>query len=177
MAVNHLVGGSSPSRGARNIKGLEKFTLWAFFNTQQYTQHLTPQPVKSGLLIGPSRLLDHATKKVPRSLPRSAIPGRGFLPTRTLPHGSFLGHSFLALPLPCLGNHVQMKSWMKVSPVQFPRYLHFQQDLSVGILFTLLLFSIESLCSIRPRISKSPGFGEFGSDVYIIGELLFSISR
>jgi len=62
-----------PVRGAKNIKGLEKFTLWPFFNTQQYTQHLTPKTVKSGLLIGPGRLSDHATEKGPRSSPRPTI--------------------------------------------------------------------------------------------------------
>ena len=65
--------------------------------------------------------------------------------------GSFWGHNFLASPLPCFGNHVQVKSWTKVSPVQFPRYLHVQHDLSVGIFFTLLSLKAH----IRPYCKKN----------------------
>jgi hypothetical protein len=39
VAVNHPVDGSSPSRGANKINGLEKMHSKPFFYTQQYTQH------------------------------------------------------------------------------------------------------------------------------------------
>jgi hypothetical protein len=68
-----------------------------------------------------------------------------------LTFGSFRGHNFFASPLPYFGNHVQVKSWIKVSPVQFPRYLHVQQDLSAAIFFTLL--SIKA--HIRPYYKKN----------------------
>ena len=55
---------------------------------------------------------------------------------------------------------MQVKSWMKVPPVQSPRYLHVQHDLSVGILIIIRLGAIGCLRGPDSNPSGLPGLRE-----------------